>query len=323
MRQLLRIACPLAVALLVAGCGIIQSEQGLIVHPDGTAELTTMVLLPIAVVDAASSDGVQGLDFRQVQQAVQQQFPGREVDLEEVEEGDRIGYRARVRFERLEEAAHALTAAGPVEVAPGRTVTVPSMFSNIIVHQQGGLLGKRYTFHAQVEPPVTDVARELSSLVAEELSRSFQALGMDATAEDVSQYELDPDDPELQELVRMVAAIYDIRFSVTLPGRIDPGSVRGPGKPEIGEDGRTVTWRLPVTEAATLAAASDASLLAGFSLPGWVRRIPAALRPAALLKSEWALPAAVGLVTATALTVVASRLGWWRDGPGGQTGASG
>lgn len=290
-----------AAALIMGGCGTIGVEQSLTVEPDGSADLATTLLLPEELADWAEREDPDLLDVQQIEQSVRKQFPGRQVRVERVEDGDRQGVRVTIGFDRNEDVSELLTSPQQQEVAPGHSVTVSPLFSELTVRRQSGLLGARYTFHAQMD----------TSLVESAVQDAYRSGTYDA---DLKELGLD-----VEEIVRMSMSMFEYRFSVTLPGRIDPQTVSGPGEPAISEDGRTVTWDIPNTKPVTLAATSKTGLFSGLALPNWGRRIKVHWgnwRPEALLQSEWALPVMVGVAASTVVAIVGWRLGWWRDGTG-------
>lgn len=308
MRRVAAVLGVAVVALLVGGCGAIGIEQGLTVHPDGSAELSTTLLMPEALVELAHSEGFHLLELEDIEQSVSRQFPGREVRVERIEEGDKVGARVTVHFDRTEEVSEFLTSPQQPEVAPGETITVSPLFSDLTVRRQRGLLGARYTFDATMDTSIVEAA----------IQDAYRAGAYDSTLADLGL--------DMEETMRMAMSLFDLRFSVTLPGRIDPTSVIGPGEPEISPDGRTVTWKLPTTEPVTMTAVSKAGLLSGLPLRDWGQRILAAWKPEVLMQlmhSEWAVPALVGVASGTAVGVVGWRMGWWHDGTANRTRAAG
>ncbi|PZN08405.1 MAG: hypothetical protein DIU76_02700 [Bacillota bacterium] len=298
MRRVAAFLCVAAAALILGGCGTIAVEQHLTVKPNGRAELVNTLLFPEALADWAEREDPDFFDLRQIEQSVREEFPGRPVRVERVEDGGREGVRVTIRFDRIEDVRDVFTSPQQQEVAPGHTVTISPLFSELTIRREPGWLGDRYTFYAKMDTSLVESAVRDAYRTAPP-DADWKALGFD-----------------VEEFVRTAMAMFEYRFAVTLPGRIDPETVGGPSEPAISDDGRTVTWTIPHTQAVTLQAASKTGLLAGFSLPNWGGRIKALWdngRLEAVFEAEWALPVMAGVAAGAAAALVTWRLGWWRE----------
>ena len=298
MRRVAAFLCVAAAALILGGCGTIAVEQHLTVKPNGRAELVNTLLFPEALADWAEREDPDFFDLRQIEQSVREEFPGRPVRVERVEDGGREGVRVTIRFDRIEDVRDVFTSPQQQEVAPGHTVTISPLFSELTIRREPGWLGDRYTFYAKMDTSLVESAVRDAYRTAPP-DADWKALGLD-----------------VEEFVRTAMAMFEYRFAVMLPGRIDPETVEGPSEPAISDDGRTVTWTIPHTQAVTLQAASKSGLLAGFSLPNWGGRIKPLWdngRLEAVFEAEWALPVMAGVAAGAAAALVTWRLGWWRE----------
>ncbi|GAB6875620.1 hypothetical protein [Thermaerobacter litoralis] len=242
-----------------------EQQIGLTVAKNGQAQLDATVLMDAALYDLAGP-----ADLESIEASLREDFEGRRVEVEEVEEGRLRGVRVVVHFPSAREAFEVLREPQSLALPDGRRIEVPSAWSELELEEAGGWLGRRYRFVARLDKPLRAQVMEI-----------LAAQGAD--------------DPLAEDVLDLALAGMRMRFRLTLPGRVDPASLKGPAA--LSEDGRTVTWTLPLDRPVVLEAAATSGLVS------MVQQLPDEV-----LASEWGLPLGVGVGAGLLAGLLAWRL---------------
>ena len=135
MRRWAAVAVVLSLVLAVSGCTAVAVDQGLVVHPDGKAELTVTMLVPGIVWAAVKSD--PSFSLATLEEELRRTNPELQAQLEEVTEGSQGGIRIRAGFDSVEEAVAFLTERSVVSSDQGE-VPIRPFLKDVRLIQEGG-----------------------------------------------------------------------------------------------------------------------------------------------------------------------------------------
>lgn len=225
MRRRVAVAAMLTAALALAGCGAATLDQGLVVYPDGGAEVSVTLLVPGFVWAAVKSD--PSFSLAELEEELGRQHPDLKPQVEEITEGAQGGIRIRARFDSVKAAIRFLTEAAPVPTDQGEARVRPFVKA-LRLNQEGGMWSRRFVFGAQTDHTALAAVRALSG------------------------------DPEVSadDLALAAASLVNLRFSLTLPHPIATAE-GGEGNPAFSQDRRTVTWTLAFNRSQELRAESE------------------------------------------------------------------